>query len=307
MKVISGSSNQPLADSIAQKLGLELVTTQLSEFANGEKRVLIVDEVRGKNVVLIQSFSEPVDEHIIETLLMIDALERMGARHINLLIPWLGYSLQDKVFRPGEPIATKMVANLMSQSYAKRAYLLDLHNTSIPGFFAIPTHHLTAQDLFLDYIRQNFNGKAVVASPDFGGLKRARVFADQLKLELVNIDKTRDLETGQVTAMSLHGNVKNRVVFLLDDVILSGSTAIKAAQVIKEAGAKEVHFLSTHALFTNDSLKKLTASELDSIVTTNSVNHRNLPKKIKVLDCASVFTEPLKVWIWFSTEHNQPI
>ena len=150
--------------------------TEITKFANGEKRIWIKENVSGSDVVLIQSLSYPVDENIIELLLLIDALERAGAKDVHLIIPWLGYSLQDKVFRPGEAIAAKVVANLISNSNVKRVYLLDVHNTSIPGFFSIPTSHLTAMDIFVTYVKNNFAGSdLIVASPDFGGLKRAQV------------------------------------------------------------------------------------------------------------------------------------
>src|SRR5690348_3446130 len=149
MKLISGQSNRPLATSLAHQLSIPLVDIDIETFANGEKKILIKDDVQGENIVLVQSFTQPVDEHIMEFLLIIDALERMGARHINAVIPWLGYSMQDKAFRAGEPLSAKVVANLVSNSYIKRTFLLDTHNTSIVGFFSVPTHHSIALPLFL--------------------------------------------------------------------------------------------------------------------------------------------------------------
>ncbi len=297
MKIISGSSNPSLAKNIANQLDVPMVSVDISAFANGEKRVHIRESLHGENIAVVQSFSHPTDEHIIETLLITDALERMGVRHISLVLPWMGYSLQDKVFRPGEPIAAKVVANLLSNTYTKRAYLLDLHNTSTPGFFSIPTQHLTAQDIFIDHLKKNINLEAaVVASPDFGGLKRARVLADELRLDLVNIDKTRDLKTGEVAAVDVHGNVSNKVVIILDDLILSGSTAIETAALLKANGAQSVHFFATHGLFSPGAEEKLNQSELDSIVITNSIHHDALPEKFTILDCSEVFVDALKVW-----------
>ena len=297
MKVISGSSNQVLAASLAKQLELDLIPVEISSFANGEKRVHITEPTHGENIVLVQSFSQPTDENIMEFLLLADALERQGARHVNLVLPWMGYSLQDKVFRPGEPIAAKVVANLISQAYVKRVFLMDLHNTSTPGFLSVPSHHLTAQTLFETYLRENFSPpESVIASPDFGGLKRARVFATALGLDLVNIDKHRDLSTGEVSVKSLHGEVAGKDVFLLDDVIMSGSTAVEAARVIKEQGARSVHFFATHGVFVPGALEKLAGPELDSIVITNSIAHTDLPSKIKVLDCAPIFAEAIRTW-----------
>ena len=235
----------------------------------------------------------------MEFLLISDALQRLGARHVNAIIPWMGYSLQDKVFRPGEPIAAKVVANLVSTSYIKRAFLLELHNSSVPGFFSIPTKNLSALSLFADYARNHFDlSGCVVASPDFGGLKRARMFADMLNTDLVNIDKHRDLQTGKVTASSIQGgSVQGKVVLLFDDAILSGGTVLEAGKLLQAQGAKEVHFLATHPVFTPESIENITHESITSVVVTNTIVHENLPKKITVLDAAPLFAEALSPWI----------
>ncbi len=298
MKLISGSSNPAFAKSLADALNVSMLETEISKFSNGEKRVRVLGEAKGQNIVLVQSFSQPVDEHIMETLLLIDALERLGCRHINVIIPWMGYSLQDKVFREGEPISAKVVADLISSAYAKRVYILDLHNTSIPGFFALPTHHLTAETLFADYVEKTFSSEeTIVASPDFGGLKRARHFAKNLGVDLVNVDKSRDLKTGKVSAVDLHGEVQGKIVLLFDDVIVSGGTVVEVAKLMKEKGAKQVHFFATHGLFANNAIDKLEASEVDSIVITNSIAQSKESTKIVSLDVATVFAEELRNWI----------
>lgn len=298
MELLSGSSNPQLATNIAQVLGIPRLTVELSHFANGEKRVWIKNSVQGKNVVLVQSFSKPCDEHIIETLLLVDALERQGARHVNLIIPWMGYSLQDKVFRPGEPIAAKVIATMLSNAHVKRVFLLDLHNSSTPGFFGISSHHLSANNLFAKHLTDHIGlENTVIASPDFGGLKRSRIFADLLGLELVNIDKHRDLTTGTVSAKELSGEVSGKKVVLLDDVIISGNTVKETAKLLRSEGATEVHFFATHGVFAPGSLEKITAPELTSVVVTNSINHPTLPKTVTVLDCASLFAEELAHWL----------
>lgn len=298
MKIISGSSNTPFAKNLASHLELPIIDCKINRFSNGEKRVWIKGDVRGNNITLVQSFSNPVDENIIETLLIVDALERMGARNINLVIPWMGYSLQDKVFRSGEPISAKVIANLISQTYISRVFLLDLHNKSIPGFFSVPTQYLTANDLYVQYVKDNFDlQKAVIASPDFGGLKRARDFSKDLNIELVNIDKTRDLDSGEVTADKLHGNVSNKDVLIFDDVIVSGSTVIESARILKENGASSVHFMATHGIFTGSAIENLEQSQIDSVVITNSIYHTNLSGKIKILDSSPIFAETIRNWI----------
>lgn len=297
MFIVSGSSNQPLAQAIASALQSPLVDIEIQKFANGEKRVWVKGAIRGQNVTLVQSLSEPTDEHIVETLLITDALERLGARNVNLVLPWMGYSLQDKVFRPGEPIAAKVVANLVSGTYIKRVFLLDLHNSSIPGFFSIPTEHLSMIDVFAEYCRKTFDlSEVVVASPDFGGLKRARMFADRLGVELVNFDKKRNLATGNIEIVSLHGDVKNKIVLTFDDVIVSGGTVTEIAREVREHQAKQVHFLATHALFANQALDKIEASSIDSIITSDSIQHHDKTTKVVEISTAGLFAQALQNW-----------
>ncbi len=297
MKLISGSSNPSLAASIAQNLQIPLIKAELSEFKNHERRVWIKDEVRGENICLIQSFTHPVDAHIIETLLMIDALERMGSKKIIVIIPWLGYSLQDKIFRHGEPMAVKVVADMISNHYVKRVFLLDLHNNSIPGFFQVPTEHLTALSIYTNFCRQNYDlTQSVIVSPDFGGLKRARDLAKKLNLPLININKQRDLKTGKVTATAVHGQVANKIALVFDDVIMSGATVVESDKILKENGAKQVHFLSTHGIFCDNGQEKIANSQVDSVVITNSIAHGPLHDKIKQLDISPLFSEILTSW-----------
>lgn len=297
MKIISGSSNPDLARRIAHHLSLDLLEVEITHFANGEKRVWVKDSVKGQNIIIVQSFSQPVDEHIMEFLLMVDALERGGARHINAVIPWLGYSLQDKVFRDGEPIAAKVVANLISNAYIKRGFLLDLHNSSTPGFFSIPVQHISAIDYFVRYCEQHFDlENALVASPDFGGLKRSKVFSEKLGLELIKIDKYRDLQTGDIVEMGVNGDVTGKVVILFDDIINSGSTVVNAAEILKQSGAREVHFLASHGIFADNGLDTVAASQVDSVIVTNSIAHKSLPKQVKILDVSELFAEALSTW-----------
>lgn len=298
MKLISGSSNRALANQVATSLGIPMLEVELTDFANGERRVYITEQVRGERIVILQSFSQPVNDHIMEFLLIADALERMGAKAALLVCPWMGYSMQDKVFREGEPIAAKVIANLVSHSFVERVYLMDLHNISIPGFFSIPTYHISAEKLFELYLTERFDlDRSVIVSPDFGGLKRARSFARRLELPLANIDKNRDLKTGDVTAVDLHGEVTDKQAFVFDDVILSGNTAVEAAKLLKEQGASSVHFIATHALLTSGSRDTLNHPTLDSIIVTNTIEHDDLPSNFTVLDAGDLFAEELKVWM----------
>ncbi len=296
MKILSGTSNPILSQSIAQTLKIPVIDCEIAQFSNGETRVWVKDDVKGEHVCLVQSLTQPVDEHIMEALLIIDALERLGAKYVTLTIPWMGYSLQDKVFRKGEPISAKVVANIFSQSYVKRVQLMDLHNDSIPGFFSVPTDYLSAMDIFVQHIKKQYDLKqTIIASPDFGGLKRARVLAQKLKVPLVNIDKTRDLADGQVRAQELHGDVKGKSVIVFDDVIVSGGTIVESAKIIKQNQAKQAIFMASHGLLTGNALEKIEQSEVDQVIITNSINQdqANDHDKMKILDVAPAIAQSL--------------
>jgi len=298
MLLLSGSSNQPLADELAQQLEIDILPVDIEQFPNSEKRVLIKGDVVNQDVVVVQSLAAPVDENIMELLLLTDALERAGADQVHAVIPWLGYSLQDKVFRPGESLSAKVVSNLISQSFIDRVLLIDIHNKSIPGFFSVPTTVLSGLELFAGYIEQRWeHDNLVVCSPDFGGLKRARELAVRLGINLTNIDKQRDLQTGQVTATAVHGDVKDKTVVIFDDCIVGGGTVIESAKILKESGAKEVHFVSTHGLFTGDAQDRIAESDVDSVIITNSIHHPQLSSKISQISVAPLFTEALKSWL----------
>jgi ribose-phosphate pyrophosphokinase len=304
MNFVAGSSNPQLAHSIVDQINKisgkkisKLIPIEISKFANDEKRIWINDNkiLRNQHVCLVQSFNAPVDEHIIETLLIIDALERLGAKGVTLIIPWLGYSLQDKVFRSGEAIAAKVVADIISNHFVNRVFLLDLHNSSIPGFFSVPTYHLFADKIFIDYLKKEIDfNQAIVASPDFGGIKRARIFAEKIGLDMVNIDKSRDLKTGQVTAHDLHGpSVKNKTVIVLDDVIISGSTVVESAHLLKKNGANKVYFVASHGVFCQG-LDHINNSPVDQVIVSNSIQQdHQANQKLKILDLSSVFAREL--------------
>ncbi|MEX0895992.1 MAG: ribose-phosphate pyrophosphokinase [Patescibacteria group bacterium] len=298
MKLLSGTSNTPLAKQIADHFSLPLINTEISEFGNGERRIWIKESLSGQDVVITQSLAHPTDTNIMELLLLCDAVERLGARDVHLLVPWLGYSLQDKAFRQGEAIAAKVVANLLSSAYVRRVYLLDVHNTSIPGFFSVPTLHLSAMELFKQHVRTELKPEnIVVASPDFGGLKRARQFADMLDTELVNIDKHRDLNSGQIESSILHGDVKGKTVLVYDDTIQSGGTVVEAADTLKEQGAEKVIFFATHGPMVEAAFKKIGQSSIDQVIVTNSVAHHDIAvSKLKTIDVSPVFTTALEEW-----------
>lgn len=295
MKVIAGSASLKLAQNIALQLNVTLVNCEINNFANGEKKIRVANEVKNEEVLLVQSFYKPVDERIIETALITDALERLGAKEISLFIPWFGYSFQDKVFLPGEPLSAKVIAKIIESTCIKKVYLLDLHNISIPGFFSVPTYHISAMDEFVKHIEEHFDlSKAIVVSPDFGGIKRARLFANQLHLDMASVEKRRDLKTGQVTTTKLDGEVKDKTVFIFDDAILSGQTVVEVAKLLKENGAKEIHFLATHGVFTGNALTELEDSMVDSVTITNSIERPEQYQKITVIDISKILVDNLQ-------------
>ncbi len=295
MFVFSGTSNVPLAQKITGYCHATNGEVMIETFANGEKRVRVHSEVRRQEVVLVQSFSNPVDSNIMEFLLIADALERAGARRVIAVVPWMGYSLQDKVFTDGEPIAARVVADLISHAYTKRVMLLDLHNSSIPGFFSVPSTHVRAISLFEKYAREHFDvNQVVVVSPDFGGLKQARVFADRLHVHLSNIDKHRDLDSGAVSTVGIAGaEVDGKICLVYDDVINTGGTVVEVAKFLKEKGAKEVHFMVSHGLFAGDGMQKMTDSAIDSVVITDSIVQKDPLEKIKVISVAELFAREI--------------
>lgn len=300
MKLLAGSSNQDFAHKLAQQLNIQEVACEFTQFPNGELRPRILDSVKGENIILLQSFSEPVHKHIVEFLLLADALERAGARHVNAVIPWLGYSMQDKMFREGEPIAAKVVANLVSNSYVKRAFLFDLHNSSIPGFFSVPTHHLSALEILAEHLKsQNLTDKSqvVIASPDFGGLKRARVFANLVNLDLIHLDKHRDLATGEVKTLGVTQPVDGKTIVIFDDIINGGGTVVESAKFLKEHGAAKVIFIATHGIFANNGREKIANSPVDQVVVSNTIAQPDHAEKIHVLDVSKAFADQLQTWM----------
>jgi len=293
--LFSGTSNFALAKRIASLAKIPLGKTEISTFANDEKRIWIQDGVVGKHVFILQSFSAPVDEHILEYLFLVDALNRAGARSITAIVPWMGYSLQDKVFRPGETIAARVIADLISAQHIKRVMLMDLHSNSIAGFLSVPTTVLSAWSVFIAHAKKMYKKDVVVISPDFGGLKRASIFATALDAPFLNIDKRRDLATGEIEARLTSGDVHGKTCVVIDDVINTGSTMIESARVLKEHGAKRVIFYATHALLAGDASRNLEQSQVDEVIVSDTVSvEGKIFSKLHVLSVAPVFAAAMK-------------
>lgn len=295
MFIFSGSSNQKLAAKIAEKANAIPGEVSIETFANGEKRIRVMSAVRGQEVAIVQSFSNPVDSNIMEFLLIADALERAGSKQVHAIIPWMGYSLQDKVFREGEPIAARVVADLISHAFTQRVFLLDLHNSSIPGFFSVPTTYIRALSLFVQYAKNTFHMQDVmVVSPDFGGIKQSRTFAEELHVNLAHINKHRDLSSGDVTTVGISGpSIEGKICLVYDDVINTGGTVVEVAKFLKENGAREVHFCVSHGLFAGSGMQKMEDPSIDSVIITDSIHHPEISDKIKILSVAQLFADHL--------------
>jgi ribose-phosphate pyrophosphokinase len=279
MKLISCSSNQPLASAISRYLGIELTQVNLKRFADGEIFLEVLENVRGEDVFVIQSTSSPANDHLMEMLIMIDALKRGSAKRITVVMPYFGYARQDRKTSPRSPISAKLVANLITTAGADRVLTIDLHAGQIQGFFDIPVDNLFAgTPLFVPYV-QNTNGNPlVVVSPDVGGVVRARAFAKALDCDLAIIDKRRE-KAGVSEVMNIIGDVKGKECVLIDDMVDSAGTICNAAQALMDGGAAAVRAIATHGVFTGSAVDRIEKSPLAEMVVTDSIAPSETVKK----------------------------
>lgn len=277
LSIFSGSSHPVLAKGIAASLGCELSRVELMKFSDGELCCQIEDNVRGSDVFIIQSTCPPVNDHIMELLIMIDAVRRSSARRITALIPYFGYSRQDKKDKPRVPISSKLVANIIVAAGASRVLTLDLHAPQLQGFFDIPVDHLTAAPVFIKYLREVDWDNLVIVSPDAGGVLRARKIAKKMEAELAIIDKRRD-RPNVAEVMRIIGDVEGKTTLLLDDMIDTAGTMTKAAEAIKKAGAERVLAFGTHAVLSGKAVDRIEDSCLEKVIVTNSIP---LPEKAR--------------------------
>jgi len=294
--IFAGSSNLPLAKELAHETKMELGRVELTAFPNGERRVIVREEKIGTKAVVVQSLSFPPDEMIVELALLSDALKRMGVVELVGVVPWLGYAKQDKVFRPGEPLSVKVVAKLLQVAGFSRVITIDLHNPSVVGFFDIPVTELSAKPLFVDYFGKSVDKeKTLVVAPDAGAVKASTEFANELGVQVVYLDKKRDLVTGEVKVMGMTGEVKGKEILIMDDNVVTGSTLIKTAKVLKDAGASLVRIGVTHHMYVPGTQKKIEACrEIDELVVTNTVCRPESDKgEVRILSVAKLLAEAL--------------
>jgi ribose-phosphate pyrophosphokinase len=272
LRLIAGNANLELAKEIGEKLRTSLCATEVGRFPDGETSVYIGENVRGADVFVIQSTSPPVNENLMELLIMIDALKRASAGRITAVIPYYGYGRQDRKHTGRVPISARMVANLIETAGANRVLTLDLHAGQIQGFFNIPVDNLMADPIFIDYFRnQGIAGEqAVIVSPDLGAVKRARAIAGGMRLPLVIVEKRRRSGT-QVESLNLIGEVKGKQAIIVDDIISTGGTLIETIKFLEQQGAGEIYAAFTHGLFVGDALELSLKSSIRKIVVTNSI------------------------------------
>jgi ribose-phosphate pyrophosphokinase len=268
--IFSGNSNPELAKKICEYMSLPLGGAKVNKFSDGEIQIEINENVRLKDIFIIQSTCSPVNDNLVELLLMIDAFKRSSAKKITAVIPYFGYSRQDKKVAPRVPISAKLVSDMITMAGANRIITMDLHAGQIQGFFNIPVDNLFAAPVLIDHIRRHFRDGLVIVSPDAGGVERARAFAKRLDADLAIIDKRREAPN-QAKAMAVIGEVKDKVAVILDDMADTAGTLTEAAEAVSHAGASEVHACCAHPVLSGPAIDRITKSVLKSVVVTDTI------------------------------------
>jgi ribose-phosphate pyrophosphokinase len=289
LKLFALNSNMKLAQEIAKVIGVELGKCSVSRFSDGEIQINIEESIRGCDVFVIQSTSAPVNEHLMELLIMIDALKRASAKTINIVMPYYGYARQDRKARSREPITAKLVANLLETAGASRVIMLDLHAPQIQGFFDIPIDHLMGVPILADYFKSKNLNDIVIVSPDHGGVTRARKMADRLKAPIAIIDKRRP-KPNVAEVMNIVGQVEGKIAILIDDIIDTAGTITLAANALIENGAAEVYACCTHPVLSGPAIERIQNSKIKELVVTNTIA---LPEEKKIDKIVELSVAPL--------------
>jgi ribose-phosphate pyrophosphokinase len=269
-KIFSGTANEPLADEVCHFLGMQRGQAQVIRFRDGECYVQIQENVRGADVFVMQPTCRPVDEHLMELLLMIDALKRASARRITAVMPYFGYARQDRKDKPRSPISSKLVADLLTTAGANRALIVDLHTPQLQGFFNIPVDHLFASPVLVDHFRKLALPNLTVVSPDAGGVERARFFAKKVDAALAIVDKRR-VEMNVAEVMHVIGDVDGRTCLVIDDLIDTAGTLVKTAAALVENGATSVYACASHAVLSGPAVENIRNSVIQQVVVTNTI------------------------------------
>ena len=300
LKIFSGTSNRPLAQTIAKTAGSALSEAVIRKFSDGEIWVKYTTNIRGDDVFVIQS-TQPPGDNLLELLILIDAAKRASARRVTAVIPYFGYARQDRKDQPRVSISAKLVANLITSAGADRVITMDLHAPQIQGFFDIPVDHLYSSAIFIDYFKKKKISNLAVASPDVGGIKMARSFAKRLESDLILIDKRRP-KANVAEVMNIIGNVSGKNILIVDDLIDTAGTFCNAAQALKDHGAKDVYGACTHPILSGDAFNRISRSPLHMIAVTDSIPLLTNSEKIHVRSAARLFAEAI-----IRTHNNQSI
>ncbi|HEP3231638.1 TPA: ribose-phosphate pyrophosphokinase [Campylobacter upsaliensis] len=292
-KIFSGSANLEFAKQISKYLSLPLSDAGVKCFSDGEISVQIDESVRGKDVFIIQSTCAPANDNLMELLILTDALRRSSANSITAIIPYFGYARQDRKANPRVPISAKLVADLIEAAGIDRVATIDLHAGQIQGFFNIPVDNLYGSIVFNDYIKSKHFKNAVVGSPDIGGIARARSVAKKLGLDIIIVDKRRE-KANESEVMNIIGDVNGKDVVLVDDIIDTAGTIVKAAKALKEKGANSVMACCTHAVLSGEAYERIAKGDLDELVITDTIPLKKEHEKIKVLSVAPIFAEVIR-------------
>lgn len=292
-KIFSGSANVEFARQVSKYLSLPLSDAGVKRFSDGEISVQIDESVRGKDVFIIQSTCAPTNDNLMELLILTDALRRSSANSITAIIPYFGYARQDRKANPRVPITAKLVANLIQAAGIDRVATIDLHVGQIQGFFDIPVDNLYGSIVFNDYIKAKHFKNAIIGSPDIGGVARARSVAKHLGLDIVIVDKRRE-KANESEVMNIIGDVKDKEVILVDDIIDTAGTIVKAAEALKEKGAKSVMACCTHAVLSGKAYERIASGVLDELVVTDTIPLKEQLPNIKVLSVTLVFAEVIR-------------
>ncbi|HOO37709.1 MAG TPA: ribose-phosphate pyrophosphokinase [Deltaproteobacteria bacterium] len=294
--VFTGNSNRPLAESICGILGIKIGNGEVKKFSDGETSVDIHQSIRGKDIFIVQSTCSPTNEHLMELLIMLDAMRRASAKRITAVIPYFGYARQDRKASPRTPITAKLVANLLAVSGAHRVLTMDLHAGQIQGFFDIPVDNLYAKPVVLKYIQGKYPNNLCIVSPDAGGVERARAYAKPLKADLAIIDKKRE-RANESDVMHIIGDVAGKTCLIVDDMVDTAGTLTNGAVALKEAGAASVAACCTHAVLSGPAISRIDSSPLEEIVATDTIplkGDATMCKKITILSVANLLAEAIK-------------
>lgn len=294
MILFSGTSNLPLTEKIAKKIGIRLGDAEIKRFLDLECRVWVKENLKSKDVFVLQSLSIVADQNLMELCLLGSAIKHLGARSITAIIPWMGYCKQDREFRKGEAVSSELVAKFLQTASFTKIITLELHSEKIKEYFSIPIIELSTKEILAKETKMSKS--LTVVSPDKGGRGRSETFAKYLGLGIAHLDKERDLVTGKVNILGIDKDIKNKEAVIFDDMINTGSTAIETAKYLKNKGAKKILFLATHPIFCGEAYSRLQNSVIDKVVVTDTifVPKEKLFKKLKIVSVAELVAKAIR-------------